>query len=79
MPEASTCSDSIKVIETDLVQIDDDDKDNQDRGNNYSLAPGLQRALTAQSLAQILHLLSPRKKFSIDMTILVLEELRHSG
>ena len=75
MPEASTCSDSIKVIETDLVQIDDDDKDNQDRGNNYSLAPGLQRALTAQSPAQILLLLLPEEKFSTDLTIVVLANL----
>ena len=63
------------MIVTDLAQIDDDDKDNQDRDNKVSLAPGLQRALTAQSPAQILLLLLPRKKFSIDVTNIVLANL----
>ena len=58
-----------------VIQIDDDDKDNQDRDNKVSLAPGLQRALTAQSPAQILLLLLPRKKFSIDLTLVVLANL----
>ena len=63
------------MIATDLAQVDDDDKD---RGNKVSLAPGLQRALTAQSPAQILLLLSPAKKFSIDLTIVVLANLEES-